>query len=261
MGRVAGKVAIVTGAASGVGKADAELLAREGAKVVLTDVNAEAGRKVAAAICAEVGSGSALFLEHDIASENDWKTVVATTEAEYGGLDILVNNAAILIYGNIENTNLEVWQKIQRVNSDGYFLGCHHGLAAMKRRGGGSIVNMSSMAGIGGVGSFCAYSASKGAVAAMTRSIAAHCRMNLYKIRCNSIHPDGIMTPMVSGLQTSMPKGVQSAVRPMDQKQLMARFAKPEDIANLVLFLASDESSFINGAEMRIDNGYLMWAD
>jgi len=131
----------------------------------------------------------------------------------------------------------------------------------MKKRGGGSIVNMSSMAGIGGVSSFCAYSASKGAVAAMTRSIAAHARTTLSNIRCNSIHPDGIRTPMVSNLHSTMPKGVQSSVRMMDQKQLMARFAEPKEIANLVLFLASDESRFINGAEMRIDNGYLMWAD
>jgi len=256
MGRVQGKVAIVTGAAGGVGEADAILLAREGANVVITDINEEAGRAVAAKI-----GDAARFVKHDIASEDDWKRVIATAEETFGGLDILVNNAAILIYGNIEDTDLATWQKINRINSEGYFLGCHHGLAAMKKRGGGSIVNMSSMAGIGGVGSFCAYSASKGAVAAMTRSIAAHCRMNLYKIRCNSIHPDGIMTPMVAGLRESMPKGKQSAVRVMDQKQMMARFAKPTDIANLVLFLASDESSFINGAEMRIDNGYLMWAD
>lgn len=260
MGRVSGKVAIVTGAASGVGKEDAILLAREGAKVVLTDLNEAEGVKVAAQINA-ANPDSALFLKHDIASEEGWIEVIAKTEEKFGGLDILVNNAAILIYGNIENTDLATWQKIQRVNSDGYFLGCFHGYKAMLKRGGGSIVNMSSMAGIGGVGSFCAYSASKGAVAAMTRSIAAHSRMNLHKIRCNSIHPDGIMTPMVTGLHTSMPKGVQSAVRPLDQKQLMARFAKPTDIANLVLFLASDEASFINGSEYRIDNGYLMWAD
>jgi 3(or 17)beta-hydroxysteroid dehydrogenase len=257
MGRVQGKVVIVTGAASGVGKADVELLAREGAHVVMTDLNEDAGKKVAADIVAK--GGSALFLKHDIASEDDWKSVIATTEEKFGGLDVLVNNAGILIYGNIENSDLATWQKIQRVNSDGYFLGCHYGYAAMRKRGGGSIINMSSISGIGGVGSFCAYSASKGAVAAMTRSIAAHSRMNLHKIRCNSIHPDGIMTPMVTGLQ--MPKGAQSAVRQLDQKQLMARFAKPEDIANLVLFLASDESSFITGAEMRIDNGYSMWAD
>ena len=256
MGRVQGKVAIVTGAASGVGEADAILLAKEGANVVLTDINEEAGRAVAAKI-----GDAARFVKHDIASEGDWKRVIGFTEETFGGLDVLVNNAAILLYGNIEDTDLETWQKINRVNSDGYFLGCHYGIAAMKKRGAGSIVNMSSMAGIGGVSSFCAYSASKGAVAAMTRSIAAHCRMNLYKIRCNSIHPDGIMTPMVADLRKTTPKGKQSAVRMMDQKQLMARFAKPADIANLVLFLASDESSFVNGAEMRIDNGYLMWAD
>ncbi|WP_428311507.1 glucose 1-dehydrogenase [Hydrocarboniphaga sp.] len=255
-GRVEGKVAIVTGAASGVGKEDALLLAAQGAKVVLTDVNEEAGRAVAK----EIGD-AALFLKHDIADEEQWKSVIGQTEEKFGGLDILVNNAAILIYGNIETTDLATWRQIQKVNSDGYFLGCHYGYAAMKKRGGGSIVNMSSMAGIGGVSSFCAYSASKGAVAAMTRSIAAHARMTLTPIRCNSIHPDGIRTPMVSNLHANMPKGTQSAVRMMDQKQLMARFADPKEIANLVLFLASDEAKFINGAEMRIDNGYLMWAD
>ena len=256
MGRVQDKVAIVTGAASGVGKEDALLLAKEGAKVVLTDVNEEAGQAVAKQI-----GDAALFLKHDIADEAQWQGVLAKTEEKFGGLDILVNNAAILAYGNIEDTDLATWQRIQRVNSDGYFLGCHYGLKAMRKRPSGSIVNMSSMAGIGGVSSFCAYSASKGAVAAMTRSIAAHCRMNLYKIRCNSIHPDGIATPMVTGLHTSMPKGKQSAVRMMDAKQLQARFAQPADIANLVLFLASDESRFVNGAEYRIDHGYLMWAD
>jgi 3(or 17)beta-hydroxysteroid dehydrogenase len=256
MGRLENKVVIITGAASGVGKADAVRMAQEGAKVVLTDINEELGQAAAA----EIGD-SALFIKHDIASEDDWKAVIATTEATFGGLDVLVNNAAILIYGNIETTDLATWQKIQRVNSDGYFLGCHHGLAAMKKRGGGSIINMSSMAGIGGVGSFCAYSASKGAVAAMTRSIAAHCRMQHIPVRCNSIHPDGIKTPMIDTLHASMPKGVTPAVRMMDQKQMIARFADPMDIANLVLFLASDESKFINGAELRIDNGYLMWAD
>ena len=260
MARVQDKVAIITGAASGVGKEDAILLAREGAKVVLTDLNDADGNKVAAQINA-VTPGAALFIKHDIASEEGWKEVIARSEDAFGGLDILVNNAAILLYGNIEDTNLATWQKIQRVNSDGYFLGCHYGIKAMKKRGGGSIVNMASISAIGGVGSFCAYSASKGAVTAMTRSIAAHCRMELNNIRCNTIHPDGIMTPMVANLHGSMPKGTKSAVRMMDQKQMMARFAKPADIANLVLFLASDESKFITGAEMRIDNGYLMWAD
>lgn len=255
MGRVSGKVAIITGAASGVGKEDALLLAREGAQVVLTDVNEEAGRAVAK----EIGE-SALFIRHDISSEADWQAVIAGTEAKFGGIDILVNNAAILAYGTIETTTLELWQKIQKINSDGYFLGCHYGLEAMKKRPNGSIVNMSSMAGIGGQSSFCAYSASKAAVAGLTRSVAAHCRAQLYKIRCNSIHPDGIATPMVFNLHKDK-SAPPAFVREKDPKQLQARFAQPQDIANLVLFLASDESKFINGAEMRIDNGYLMWAD
>lgn len=255
MGRVSGKVAIVTGAASGVGKEDALLLAREGAQVVLTDVNEEAGREVAKQI-----GDAALFVRHDISSEADWKSVIAATQDQFGGVDILVNNAAILAYGTIETTTLELWQKIQKVNSDGYFLGCHYGLEAMKSRPNGSIVNMSSMAGIGGQSSFCAYSASKAAVAGLTRSVAAHCRAKLYKIRCNSIHPDGIATPMVFNLHQDK-SAPPAFVREKDPKQLQARFAQPQDIANLVLFLASDESKFINGAEMRIDNGYLMWAD
>ena len=260
MGRVQDKVAIITGAASGVGKEDAILLAREGAKVVLTDLNEAEGHKVAAQINAGA-PGSALFIKHDIASEEGWKDVMAKTEEAFGGLDILVNNAAILKYGNIEDTDLATWQQVQRINADGYFLGCHYGVKAMKKRGGGSIVNMASISAIGGQGSFVAYAASKGAVTAMTRSIAAHCRMELNNIRCNTIHPDGIQTPMVANLQGSIPKGKQTAVRMMDAKQMMARFAKPTDIANLVLFLASDESKFITGAELRIDNGYLMWAD
>lgn len=255
MGRVSGKVAIITGAASGVGKEDALLLAREGAQVVLTDVNEEAGRDVARQI-----GDAALFIRHDISSEADWKAVIAGTTEKFGGVDILVNNAAILAYGTIETTSLELWQKIQKVNSDGYFLGCHYGLEAMKSRPNGSIVNMSSMAGIGGQSSFCAYSASKAAVAGLTRSVAAHCRAKLYKIRCNSIHPDGIATPMVFNLHQDK-SAPPAFVREKDPKQLQARFAQPQDIANLVLFLASDESKFINGAEMRIDNGYLMWAD
>lgn len=255
MGRVQDKVAIITGAASGVGKEDALLLAREGARVVLTDVNEDAGRAVAQQI-----GDAALFIRHDIASEADWQAVISQTEAHFGGVDVLVNNAAILAQATIEDTSLELWQRIQKINSDGYFLGCKYGLEAMKKRPGGSIVNMSSMAGIGGVSSFCAYSASKAAVAGLTRSVAAHCRAQLYPIRCNSIHPDGIATPMVFNLHKE--RGASSSyVREKDPKQLQARFAQPADIANLVLFLASDESRFINGAELRIDNGYLMWAD
>jgi 3(or 17)beta-hydroxysteroid dehydrogenase len=258
MGRVQDKVAIVTGGASGVGRADCLLLAREGARVVVTDIDEKGGEAVAREIGA--AGGTAKFVRHDIASEADWQRVIQLAKDTFGGLDILVNNAAILAIGTIEDTSLELWQKIQRINADGYFLGCKYAYQAMKERGGGSIINMSSISGIGGSSSFCAYSASKGAVTAMTRSIAAHSRMNHINIRCNSIHPDGIKTPMVFNLQAQS-GGKQSQVRAMDPKQVMARFSEPEDIAQLVLFLASDESRKIQGAELRIDNGYLMWAD
>lgn len=247
MGRVEGKVILITGAASGVGKENALLLAREGARVMLTDVNIEGAQAVAA----EIGS-AALALRHDIASEDDWKKVLSATLEKFGRLDVLVNNAAILALGTIEDTSLEAWQKIQRINADGYFLGCKYGVSAMKDQGG-AIINMASLAALSGMASFCAYSASKGAVTALTRSVAAHCKQRGYKIRCNSVHPDGILTPMVANLQAAADPATLSEVR----GDPMARMCLPQDIANLILFLASDESRFINGTEVRIDNGHL----
>ncbi|PVZ57147.1 short-chain dehydrogenase [Pseudomonas sp. B1(2018)] len=248
MQRVEGKVCIITGAASGIGREDALLLAREGAKVVLTDLNEEAGRHVAA----EVGA-NALFIRHDITSESDWQHVVKTTVERFGRLDVLVNNAAILALGSIEDTTLELWQKVQKINGDGYFLGCKYAIQAMKESGGGSIINMSSVAALGAMPMFCAYSASKGAVAAMTRSIALHCKQQGYRIRCNSVHPDGVNTPMTQALAGGQPIPQEA----LDQDP-MNRMAAPRDIANVVLFLATDESRFVNGAEIRVDNAQLI---
>ena len=248
MQRVEGKVCIITGAASGIGREDALLLAREGAKVVLTDLNEEAGRQAAAQIGA-----NALFIRHDIASESDWQHVVKTTVEHFGRLDVLVNNAAILALGSIEDTTLELWQKVQKINGDGYFLGCKYAIQAMKETGGGSIINMSSVAALGAMPMFCAYSASKGAVAAMTRSIALHCKQQGYRIRCNSVHPDGVNTPMTQALAGGQPIPQQA----LDQDP-MNRMAAPRDIANVVLFLATDESRFVNGAEIRVDNAQLI---
>ncbi|MBV8062415.1 MAG: SDR family oxidoreductase [Nevskia sp.] len=254
MGRVQDKVAIITGAASGVGKEDAILLAKEGARVVLTDLNEEAGRAVAASI-----GEQALFVRHDISSEDDWKAVMQAAESKFGGVDVLVNNAGILQAGSIEDTTLEQWRTVQRVNSDGYFLGCKYGVLAMKQRKSGSIVNMSSISAIVGMSAFCAYSASKGAVAALTRNVAIHARRFDLKIRCNSIHPDGIKTPMVANLHATAKPGQMAEVK--DIKQQMSRMADAKDIANVVLFLASDESRFINGAEIHVDNGWRIWAE
>jgi 3(or 17)beta-hydroxysteroid dehydrogenase len=248
MQRVEGKVCIITGAASGIGREDAMLLAREGAKVVLTDLNEEAGRQVAA----EIGA-NALFIRHDIASESDWRNVIKTTVEHFGRLDVLVNNAAILALGSIEDTTLELWQKVQKINGEGYFLGCKYAIQAMKETGGGSIINMSSVAALGAMPMFCAYSASKGAVAAMTRSIALHCKQQGYRIRCNSVHPDGVNTPMTQALAGGQPIPQEA----LDQDP-MNRMAAPRDIANVVLFLAADESRFVNGAEIRVDNAQLI---
>jgi 3(or 17)beta-hydroxysteroid dehydrogenase len=248
MQRVEGKVCIITGAASGIGREDALLLAREGAKVVLTDLNEEAGRQAAA----EIGA-NALFIRHDIASESDWQHVVKTTVEHFGRLDVLVNNAAILALGSIEDTTLELWQKVQKINGEGYFLGCKYAIQAMKETGGGSIINMSSVAALGAMPMFCAYSASKGAVAAMTRSIALHCKQQGYRIRCNSVHPDGVNTPMTQALAGGQPIPQEA----LDQDP-MNRMAAPRDIANVVLFLAADESRFVNGAEIRVDNAQLI---
>jgi 3(or 17)beta-hydroxysteroid dehydrogenase len=246
MGRVDGKVAIVTGAASGMGKADAELLAREGAKVVLTDLNAEAGEAAAAAI-----GDSAIFIRHDVASEDDWKAVVAKTLETFGRLDILVNNAGVIALGSIVDTDLESWRKINAVNSDGVFLGCKHAIPAMAESGGGSIINMSSVAAIHGQSFVAAYSASKGAVRALTKNVAMFCKEQKNGVRCNSVHPDGVKTPMV--VKVAMGKDTASE-EDIEEVGKYGNMCEPEDIANLVLYLSSDESRFVNGAEMLIDN-------
>jgi 3(or 17)beta-hydroxysteroid dehydrogenase len=182
-GRVQDKVALVTGGASGLGKATVEMLAREGARVVITDIAEEAGQ----ALAEEIG-GSAIFLRHDAASEADWKRD-GEVQARFGRLDILVNNAGILLKGSIEEASLDDWQRLMRINADSVFLGCREGVALMKAGGGGSIVNMSSIAGLAGKDDYAAYCGSKGAIAALSRAVAAHCRRQKYRIRCNSVHP------------------------------------------------------------------------
>ena len=169
MGRVAGKVALVTGAASGMGKADAQLLAAEGATVVVADLNVEEGEAVAAAI-----GGSAVFARLNVADEDNWKAVIADIVEKFGKLDILVNNAGIIALGTVVDTTLESWRLVNSVNSDGVFLGCKHAIPAMAASGGGSIVNMSSVAAIQGQSFLAAYTASKSAVRALTKSIAMY---------------------------------------------------------------------------------------
>lgn len=249
MKRVENKVVLITGAASGVGKADALLLAAEGARVVVADINCQDGQAVAD----EIGA-HALFIELDVTDETHWQRAIAQTLAHFGRLDVLVNNAAICPLGTIEEASLEQWRNVMRVNADGYFLGCKYAVEAMKRNAtGGSIIMMSSVAALAGLAPMCAYSGSKGAVTALTRSVALHCKQQDYRIRCNSVHPDGIWTPMTQAMLPDLdPVALGVGDNPM------ARMCMPQDVANLVLFLASDESRFINGAELRIDNAQLI---
>lgn len=242
-GRVAGKVALITGASRGVGLVDAKLMAAEGATVIMTDINTAAGEKAAA----EIGA-SAEFHQQDVSSEQDWIDLVAKIEAKHGRLDILVNNAAVLQFGEIHNETLDGWRRIQSINSDSVFLAIHHCLPLMEKSGGGSIVNMSSSAAVFGMPYFIAYAASKSAVRGITKAVAVHCHRSQNNVRCNSIHPDGIATDMPMEVAGDMPE--------MDSNkalQAMSFTSMPDDIANVVLFLASDDSVSMNGAALNVD--------
>ncbi|VVO78472.1 3-beta-hydroxysteroid dehydrogenase [Pseudomonas fluorescens] len=243
MGRVENKVVLITGAASGLGAADARRLAEEGAKVVLTDVNEALGREVAATI------PGALFLPHDVRDEQRWEQVIAETVAHFGRLDVLVNNAGLVTFADIEQIELEEFRFLNAVMAEGTLLGCKHAISAMRQSGGGSIINVSSIGAIKGIGEIVAYAAAKGAILSMTRSIAVHCQNHRYNIRCNAIAPGAHDTPMTA--QALQQVAVDS--NGMDQIQALGQ-GKPVDVANLVLFLASDESRNINGAQLVIDN-------
>lgn len=247
MNRLEGKVAIVTGAASGLGRADAEALCQAGAQVLLTDVNTGAGEDVAAALNA-VRPGCAAFATQDVRDERRWTEVVTEARHRFGGLHVLVNNAGIMVAATPETTTLEQFRLANSVMSEGVFLGCRAAIPVMNASGGGSIINMSSVASHLGYPVFFAYSAAKGAVRAMTKSIALHCQMNKYRIRCNSVHPGAIETPMLAAANAVF--GIKMA----DYEAAPSGLGRPEDVANLVVFLASDESRYINGAEILIDN-------
>lgn len=250
MGRVSGKVALITGAAAGLGRADAVALVREGARVCITDVNVAAGEQLAAELN-RASPESAFFVRQDVREEDQWVAVIAEIKRRFGALHVLVNNAGLVVMGTPESTTLEQFRLHQSIMSEGVFLGCKHGIAAM-RDAGGSIINMSSIASHLGYPVYFAYSAAKGAVRSMTKAIAVHCQMNKYNIRCNSIHPGAMHTPMVESSAKELGIPLSSF------QDTPSGLGKPEDVANLVLFLASDESRFVNGAELLIDNALLV---
>ena len=247
MGRLDGKVAIISGGARGQGATEALMMAREGARVVFGDVLDEEGRKVEAEI-QELGL-EATYVHLDVTSEDDWRAAVDTAVSSYGKLDILVNNAGILIRKSIEETTVEDWDRIMAVNAKGVFLGTKHAIPAMRQAGGGSIVNISSTAGlVGSLNGSPSYTATKGAVRLLTKSTAVQYAKD--NIRCNSVHPGPIDTPMIQDT-LSDPALLEERMRRLPLK----RVGTTEDIAYGVLYLASDESSFVTGAELVIDGG------
>lgn len=248
MKRVQGKVAIVTGAASGLGEADARRLAAEGASVILTDLNEAAGTAIAEEIGAE-------FIAQDVSQEESWPALVHHVMERYGHLDILVNNAGIAFIANIEETTTEIWRKTLAVHLDGTFFGCHYALPAMKQSGGGSIINMSSTAALVGIAPYFAYSAAKGGIRSLTKSIAVHCRGTRNGIRCNSVHPGSIDTPMVEAALEGLGNIKLGEHPDREASRLAIGLGEPDDVAHMVLFLASDESKHVTGAEMVVDNG------
>ncbi len=245
-GRVEGLIAIVTGAASGLGLATARLLAREGATVFLTDVDG-AGASAAADAIGPAARPSAL----DVRSEDAWRTLIEEVERAAGRLDILVNNAGLLRVGTIESCTLDDFRLQNAVMSEGVFLGCKHAIPLMARGGGGAIVNISSTAALQGFSAVLAYSAAKGAVRSMTKAIATHCLEQNYGIRCNSVHPGNIHTNMHGERVT--PEQVER--RETSWKPLPnGAFGSARDVAEMVLYLASPAARYVTGGEFVIDN-------
>ncbi|MEO6877968.1 MAG: glucose 1-dehydrogenase [Gemmatimonadaceae bacterium] len=253
MNRVKDKVAIVSGGTLGLGRADCLLLAREGAKVVVTDLLEKEGGDVVAAI--KDAGGEATFFKHDVGSEDDWVRVIAQTKKQYGRLDVVVNNAGLGASGTAEDTTLEAWHKLLRVNLDGVFLGTKHAILGMKEARSGSIINMSSIEGLVGDPTLAAYNASKGGVRLFTKSAALHCAKAGYGIRVNSVHPGYIWTPMVEGILRRA-GDVDAGRATLDKMHPIGHLGEPNDIGWGVVYLASEESKFMTGSELVIDGGY-----
>ena len=247
MGRLDGKVALISGGARGQGACEARMFCREGAHVVCGDILDEAGKQVETEIRA--AGGEVTYVHLNVTSEADWRAAVETAERRYGKLNVLVNNAGILLRKGIEAMTEDDWDRIMAVNVKGVFLGTKHTIPAMRRAGGGSIINISSTAGlVGSPGDSSAYTATKGAVRLFTKATAIqHAKDN---IRCNSVHPGPIATDMIKEMLDNPTQWEQRL-----QRLPMRRVGRPEDVAYGVLYLASDESAFMTGSELVIDGG------
>lgn len=246
MTRMNGKVAIVTGAGSGMGLEEARLLAQEGAKVVLTDINFDAVQAVAKSI--QEDGGDAIAIKHDVASEDNWSEVVAEAMSKYGKIDVLVNNAGISMAVGLLDTSMDQWNRVMNINVTSVFLGMKHVIPHMSANGGGSIINISSIAGLTGSSGAGAYTASKGAVRMLSKAAAVD--FGGQNIRVNSVHPGFISTPMSSQFVED-PQMLQFFL----SQTALPRVGQASEVAQAVLFLASDEASYITGVELPVDGG------
>lgn len=252
-GRVAGKTALVTGAAQGLGAAIAEALVREGARVALTDRNGDGAGEAARRINDRFGAGSAIGLRHDVTEEADWLAALAQTGDAFGGLSVLVNNAGIITMGSVEDLDLATWRQAMAVNSDAAFLGCKHALPLLRESQPAAIVNISSVAGLIASHNMAAYNVSKAAIWMLTRSVALHCARHGWDIRCNSVHPSFIDTPMLHGIAAGRD---EAAIMAKLARQVPnGRIGQAADVAAAVIYLASDESAMTTGSELKLDGG------
>jgi 3(or 17)beta-hydroxysteroid dehydrogenase len=249
-GRLAGKAAFITGGASGLGRAMATAFAREGARVAIADIDEALGGEAARSI-----GESAIFLAHDVTSEEQWIANLAEAARVFGRLDTLVNNAGIGTRGTVETTTLAEWRRIHAVNLDGPFLGCKHAIPLIAAAGGGAIINISSVAGLIGARDTAAYCASKGGLRLFTKSVALHCAHRRNNIRCNSIHPVYTETPMVDEMlaQSRDPGKMRDAMAAMIP---LGRLGTPAELAAMAVYLVSDEARFVTGGEFVFDGGY-----
>ena len=253
MGRVAGKMALITGAASGLGTAAAMMLAKEGAKVALTDINLAGADEAAKAINDE-HPGRAVAFQHDVTSEGQWKEVLDAAVGAMGGLNILVNNAGIGgTNKSVEDEDFEDWRKTLAVDLDSVFLGCKYAIGHMRAHAPGSIVNISSIAGLIAGHNMASYNAAKSGVWLLSKSVALHCAKRQYEIRCNTVHPTFIRTPILDAFIKD--RGEDEVVTKLARQVPLGRIGDPDDVAYAVLYLASDESKFVTGAELKIDGG------
>lgn len=253
-GRLAGKRALVTGAAQGIGAAISRAFVREGAQVLMTDIDSDAVNKAAAEIRAEVGEGAVFTARLDVTDEQQWIAAIGVARGKLGGLSILVNNAGIVLVGGVEELSLADWQRGMSVNCDSVFLGCKHAMPLLRESQPASIVNLSSIAGLIAAHNFANYNASKAAVWLLSKSIALDCARKGFDIRCNSVHPTFIRTPILNDLILSS-KDEESVMAKLKRQVPLGRLGEASEVADAVIYLASDESRFVTASELKIDGG------